>query len=87
MQLLIAKYFSRRDGTSDLYVAKENAMPNFASWMLPHDAPYKSHFDRSILRVTEVKSTNISLISISHRVFIFIFFTPKKGGIASDVKL
>lgn len=53
-QLMIAKHFSRRDGTSNFYVAKENVIPNYAAWMLPHDAPYKPQVDRSLLRVIEV---------------------------------
>ncbi|KAK4300810.1 hypothetical protein Pmani_027012 [Petrolisthes manimaculis] len=52
-QLMIAKLFNNRDGTSNLYVAKENVIPNYAAWMMPHDAPYKTEVDSSLLRVIE----------------------------------
>ncbi|XP_063868156.1 ionotropic receptor 21a-like [Scylla paramamosain] len=51
--LHIAEYFTNPDGSTRLYVARQNVIPNYAGWMMPHDAPYKQDVDRSLLRVIE----------------------------------
>ncbi|XP_045127229.1 ionotropic receptor 21a-like isoform X2 [Portunus trituberculatus] len=51
--LQIAEYFTNPDGSTRLYVARQNVIPNYAGWMMPHDAPYKQDVDRSLLRVIE----------------------------------
>ncbi|XP_071516179.1 ionotropic receptor 93a-like [Panulirus ornatus] len=52
-ELYIAEHFTSGDGWTPLYVAKENVIPNYAAWMMPHDAPYKENVDRSLLRLIE----------------------------------
>ncbi|KAK8391530.1 hypothetical protein O3P69_017229 [Scylla paramamosain] len=54
--LHIAEYFTNPDGSTRLYVARQNVIPNYAGWMMPHDAPYKQDVDRSLLRVIEPTS-------------------------------
>ncbi|XP_050706694.1 glutamate receptor 2-like [Eriocheir sinensis] len=51
--LEIAERFTEADGSTPLYVARENVIPNYAAWMMPHDAPYKSDVDQGLLRIIE----------------------------------
>nr|XP_053654751.1 ionotropic receptor 21a-like [Cherax quadricarinatus] len=53
MELYIAEYFTRPDGSTPIYVAKENVIPNYAAYMTPHDAPYKHSLDYWLLRIIE----------------------------------
>lgn len=54
LELLIAKEFTRVDGSTVLYVARESVFPGLSAWPIPHDAPYKQNIDRSIMAVREV---------------------------------
>lgn len=54
MMLMIAESFTGADGWSPLYVARENVLPNYSSWLLPHDAPYKDNLDKVLSRIIEV---------------------------------
>ncbi|XP_076054382.1 ionotropic receptor 21a-like [Oratosquilla oratoria] len=53
MQLQIARKFTRADGTTGLYIAREDAFPGLSGWPFPHDAPYKHVFDHKIMSVIE----------------------------------
>ncbi|XP_069156905.1 ionotropic receptor 21a isoform X2 [Procambarus clarkii] len=53
LQLVIAQKFTLADGSSNLYLGRENVIPGLSAWPLPHDAPYKSHLDRCIMAITE----------------------------------
>ncbi|KAK3864840.1 hypothetical protein Pcinc_029503 [Petrolisthes cinctipes] len=53
MQLAIAEHYSDLWGDTDLYVAKENVLPNYAAWFVPHDAPYKHSLDLVLARIIE----------------------------------
>lgn len=55
MELQIAKSYSAQDGSTLLYVAKENVLPNYASWLVPHGAPYKDNFNLVLVRIIEVR--------------------------------
>ncbi|KAK8374544.1 hypothetical protein O3P69_007813 [Scylla paramamosain] len=54
LQLEIARKFTRVDGSSSLYVARESVFPGLSAWPVPHDAPYKPVLDRAIMAVKEV---------------------------------
>ncbi|XP_069982151.1 uncharacterized protein [Penaeus vannamei] len=45
LELNIAESFTRRDGTSELYVVRESAIPGMAAWPIPHDSPFKKNLD------------------------------------------
>ncbi|XP_069952103.1 ionotropic receptor 21a-like [Cherax quadricarinatus] len=53
LELKIAKEFTRADGSSQLYVARESIFPGLSGWPIPHDAPYKTVLDRCIMAVKE----------------------------------
>ncbi|XP_063871143.1 uncharacterized protein LOC135106256 isoform X2 [Scylla paramamosain] len=53
LQLEIARKFTRVDGSSSLYVARESVFPGLSAWPVPHDAPYKPVLDRAIMAVKE----------------------------------
>ncbi|KAK4293317.1 hypothetical protein Pmani_033977 [Petrolisthes manimaculis] len=53
MQLAIAEHYADLWGDTDLYVAKENVLPNYAAWFVPHDAPYKHSLDIVLARIIE----------------------------------
>lgn len=54
----IASHFTNADGQSKLYVAKENVMPGYAAWMVPHDAPYRDNINRILMPVFEAGLLN-----------------------------
>ncbi|XP_071521425.1 ionotropic receptor 93a-like isoform X2 [Panulirus ornatus] len=53
MELMIAQHHTMADGSSPIYVARHNVLPNFSAWMLPFDAPFKADFDRCLARIME----------------------------------
>ena len=55
MELQITESYSAKDGSTSLYVAKENVLPNYASWLVPHGAPYKDNFNLVLVRLIEVR--------------------------------
>lgn len=54
LELEIASKFTRTDGSSSLYVARESVFPGLSAWPVPHDAPYKPVLDRVIIAIKEV---------------------------------
>ncbi|XP_071527772.1 ionotropic receptor 21a-like [Panulirus ornatus] len=54
LEHLIAENFTRQDGSTDLYIGQEHVMPVSAAWLIPHDAPYQTNFDRCMMAVIEV---------------------------------
>ena len=68
--LQIAEYFTNPDGSTRLYVARQNVIPNYAGWMMPHDAPYKQDVDRSLLRVIEVTFAWLLLTALSLSLYV-----------------
>ncbi|XP_071533855.1 ionotropic receptor 21a-like [Panulirus ornatus] len=54
LELKIAKYFSRPDGSTQLYVGQESLSPGLSALPIPHDAPYRPQLDRIIRAVLEV---------------------------------
>ncbi|XP_066985103.1 ionotropic receptor 21a-like isoform X2 [Macrobrachium rosenbergii] len=53
IELNIAQYFTRADGSTKLYVGRENVMPGLAAWPIPYDAPFRSQLDRLMVAVLE----------------------------------
>ncbi|XP_071527047.1 uncharacterized protein [Panulirus ornatus] len=53
LEHLIAENFTRQDGSTDLYIGQEHVMPVSAAWLIPHDAPYQTNFDRCMMAVIE----------------------------------
>nr|XP_053627916.1 glutamate receptor ionotropic, delta-2-like [Cherax quadricarinatus] len=53
LELVIAQNFTLADGSTPLYLGRENVFPGLSAWPLPHDAPYKFHLDRCIMAITE----------------------------------
>ncbi|XP_076045866.1 uncharacterized protein LOC143028116 [Oratosquilla oratoria] len=53
VKLLVAKKYTKADGSCDLYLGRENVYPGMSGWPFPHDAPYKHVFDKKIMQVTE----------------------------------
>ncbi|KAK8397756.1 hypothetical protein O3P69_004507 [Scylla paramamosain] len=49
----IADMFTDMDGTSRLYVGRENLYPGASGWPIPHDAPYKVQLDYWIMTTIE----------------------------------
>ncbi|XP_047482563.1 uncharacterized protein LOC125034667 [Penaeus chinensis] len=54
LKLDIAEQFTRLDGSTQLYIGRENVMPGLAAWPLPHDAPYTANINRCLLAVVEL---------------------------------
>lgn len=55
LELMIAERFTESDGSTKLYLGRENVFPGLSAWPMPHQAPYKAHLDRSIRGVLEVR--------------------------------
>ncbi|XP_045585484.1 ionotropic receptor 21a isoform X2 [Procambarus clarkii] len=53
MELYIEEFFTSPEGSTPLYVARHNVIPNYAAYMTPHDAPYKHTLDLWLLRIIE----------------------------------
>ncbi|KAK4299130.1 hypothetical protein Pmani_028572 [Petrolisthes manimaculis] len=53
LEQMIAEHFTETDGSSRLYVGRDGVLPGLNAWPVPHDAPYKSVFDRVINAVQE----------------------------------
>ncbi|XP_063584652.1 ionotropic receptor 21a-like [Penaeus indicus] len=53
LKLDIAEQFTRLDGSTQLYIGRENVMPGLAAWPLPHDAPYTANINRCLHAVIE----------------------------------
>ncbi|KAK8392554.1 hypothetical protein O3P69_014746 [Scylla paramamosain] len=53
LKYMIAKHFTERDGSTRLYVGREQVLPAFLGWLLPHDAPYKTEIDQWLMTVVE----------------------------------
>ncbi|XP_064098733.1 ionotropic receptor 93a-like [Macrobrachium nipponense] len=49
----IAQYFTRADGSTKLYVGRENVLPGLAAWPIPFDAPFRPQLDRLMIAVLE----------------------------------
>ena len=54
LQYLVANKFTREDGSTSLYIARESVFPGLSAWPVPHDAPYKHILDRTISAIIEV---------------------------------
>lgn len=52
----ISDQFTRIDGSTKLYIGRENVFPGLSGWPVPHDAPYKHELDWIIMAVIEVAS-------------------------------
>lgn len=50
----ISDQFTRIDGSTKLYIGRENVFPGLSGWPVPHDAPYKHELDWIIMAVIEV---------------------------------
>ncbi|XP_064116330.1 ionotropic receptor 93a-like [Macrobrachium nipponense] len=53
LELAIAEQFTKADGSTHLYLGRENVFPGLSGWPIPHDAPFKENIDRSIMAVKE----------------------------------
>ncbi|KAK3884240.1 hypothetical protein Pcinc_011516 [Petrolisthes cinctipes] len=53
MQQKIAESFIEIDGSTRLYMGRESIFPGPSGWPIPHDAPYKTNFDRIITSALE----------------------------------
>ncbi|XP_069982138.1 ionotropic receptor 21a-like [Penaeus vannamei] len=49
----ISDQFTRIDGSTKLYIGRENVFPGLSGWPVPHDAPYKHELDWIIMAVIE----------------------------------
>ncbi|XP_071533875.1 uncharacterized protein [Panulirus ornatus] len=49
MELMITEHFTNGDGSTPLYVARQNIMPGYCGWPLAKDAPFKENLDRYIM--------------------------------------
>lgn len=58
----IAEHFTREDGGTQLYVGREGLLPGLNAWPIPHNAPYKSAFDRVFQAVQEVSFAKRELV-------------------------
>ncbi|XP_066984727.1 ionotropic receptor 93a-like [Macrobrachium rosenbergii] len=41
----IAQYFTNADGSTKLYLARENVLAGMSAWAIPHDAPFQPQID------------------------------------------
>ncbi|KAK4320108.1 hypothetical protein Pmani_009014 [Petrolisthes manimaculis] len=66
VELSVAKYFTRIDGTSPIYNGRQDIIPSTTAWPIPHDAPYKPVFDKIIMTITEVscKKKTVKMIML-----------------------
>ncbi|KAK4296786.1 hypothetical protein Pmani_030751 [Petrolisthes manimaculis] len=53
MQQKIAENFIDIDGSTRLYIGRDSIFPGPSGWPIPHDAPYKTNFDRVIISALE----------------------------------
>ncbi|XP_069951453.1 ionotropic receptor 21a-like [Cherax quadricarinatus] len=53
LQQMIADYYTMVDGTTKLYIGRENIIPGPGAWPIPHDAPYKPQLDKLIMYIIE----------------------------------
>ncbi|XP_053642170.1 glutamate receptor ionotropic, kainate glr-3-like [Cherax quadricarinatus] len=53
LEQVIAENFTQADGSTLMYIGRERIAPTMAAWPVPHDAPYKPMFDRSIQALFE----------------------------------
>ncbi|KAK3887092.1 hypothetical protein Pcinc_008779 [Petrolisthes cinctipes] len=53
LQLIISSLFTQRDGTTQIYLGREEVLTVSLAWPIPHDAPYKHVMDRIISFVIE----------------------------------
>ncbi|KAK3873599.1 hypothetical protein Pcinc_021403 [Petrolisthes cinctipes] len=53
LELVVAELFTETDGSTKLYLGRENVIPGLSAWPIPHQAPYKTHLDRSVRAVLE----------------------------------
>ncbi|XP_064099489.1 ionotropic receptor 93a-like [Macrobrachium nipponense] len=51
IQLNIARYFTRSDGSTGLYIGRQNILPGLAAWPLTFDAPYREQIDSLMMAV------------------------------------
>ncbi|KAK8384925.1 hypothetical protein O3P69_014472 [Scylla paramamosain] len=56
LQLSVAQYFTRIDGTSPIYIGREIIIPSTSAWPIPHDAPFKPQLDSTVMAITEAES-------------------------------
>lgn len=52
---MIARHFTKQDGTSPIYIGKGKIITYSLAWPIPHDAPYKQALDKIITSVVEVR--------------------------------
>lgn len=54
LELMIIKNFTNVDGSTPMYVVKENLVPGYSAWLLYRDMPFKRNLDKCILAFHEV---------------------------------
>lgn len=52
-ELMIIKNFTNVDGSTPMYVVRENLVPGYSAWLLHRDMPFKRNLDRCILAFHE----------------------------------
>ena len=50
----IAQHFTDADGSTLLYIGRENVLPGIAAWPIPFDAPFKPQLDSIMMAVLQV---------------------------------
>nr|XP_053641794.1 uncharacterized protein LOC128695318 [Cherax quadricarinatus] len=53
LQQMIADYFTLVDGSTKLYIGRENIITGLHAWPVPHDAPYRLQLDKLMMSITE----------------------------------
>ncbi|XP_042876366.1 uncharacterized protein LOC122256015 [Penaeus japonicus] len=53
LELMIIKNFTKVDGSTPMYVVRENLVPGYAGWLLYRDNPFKRNLDKCILAFHE----------------------------------
>ncbi|XP_071527029.1 ionotropic receptor 21a-like [Panulirus ornatus] len=53
MAFTIAKYFTRADGSTQLYLGREPILPIPSAMPIPHDAPYTPQLNRCLMAIVE----------------------------------
>nr|XP_053641793.1 uncharacterized protein LOC128695317 [Cherax quadricarinatus] len=53
LQQMIADYFTLLDGSTKLYIGRENIISGLHAWPVPHDAPYRLQLDRLMMSIID----------------------------------
>ena len=49
MEVIVEDYFTKRDGSTDLYVTQESLLADFSAFVLIRDAPFKDKIDNCMM--------------------------------------